>query len=445
MLIISNLYESYMKFFLLANFGYDADETSSRNLRKMTEYDLIVAGSGPSGMMAAVTAAQSGKKVLVLEKLSKIGSKLKATGGGRCNLTNTLDKETFMECFGREGRFMSPALEAFGHTALRTFFEKIGVQTHAPDGYRVFPLTHDSSTVVDALGREMARLGIEVLCSQKVIALNYEDGTITGVRTQTGLFYAKQVVLATGGKGYPMLGAEGDGYVLAQSVGHKITELYPAMMPLQTKEKWVDACRADTIAKVEMFVNMKKYHHCRAKGDLIFTKDGIRGPVVLDFSREIVPLLSKFGEVPLLMNLTKGMNEEQLLQHFKTRMANDPHRTTLQLIQTLLPKSVAIELCNMADADPLLSFGKQAGIARDRLLKLLAWTPLTVIGHEGFSKAMITRGGVSLGEINPHTLESKKLKGLYFCGELVNLDGPCGGYNLQWSFSSGALAGRLAT
>ncbi|MDQ1325400.1 MAG: hypothetical protein QG564_524 [Campylobacterota bacterium] len=412
----------------------------------MIQYDLVVVGSGPAGMTAAITAAHNGKKVLVLEKLSKIGSKLKATGGGRCNLTNTLDNEAFMECFGRDGRFMSPALEAFDHNALTAFFKEAGVETHAPDGYRVFPVTHNSSTIVDALQNEMARLGIEVLCSQKVKALMHDDGTaVTGVSTQKDMFYAKHVVLATGGKGYPILGAEGDGYALAESVGHKITELYPAMMPLKTKETWVDTCRADTIAKVEMFVNMKKYHHLRAKGDLIFTKDGIRGPSVLDFSREITPLLSKFNEVPLLMNLTKGMNEEQLLQHFKTQIANDPHRTTLQLIQTLLPESVALELCKMADADPSLPLGKQAGTARDKLLKLLAWTPLTVIGHDGFSKAMITRGGISLKEINPHTLESRKLKGLYFCGEIVNLDGPCGGYNLQWSFSSGALAGKLGT
>lgn len=411
----------------------------------MVRYDLIVVGSGAAGIMAAITAARNDKKVLVLEKLSKIASKLKATGGGRCNLTNTLDNETFMECFGRDGRFMSPALELFDHNALTAFFKEAGVETHAPDGYRVFPVTHNASTVVDALQNKMAGLGIEVLCSQKVIALNHEGGTITGVRTQKDMFSAKHVVLATGGKGYPMLGAEGDGYALAQSVGHKITELYPAMMPLKTKEKWIVTCRADTIAKVEMFVNMKKYTHLKAKGDLIFTKDGIRGPVVLDFSREITPLLSKFNEVPLLMNLTKGMNEAQLLQHFKTQIANDPRCTTLQLLQTLLPESVAAELCKMADADPLLSFGKQAGAVRDKLLKLLAWTPLTVIGHAGFSKAMITRGGISLKEINPYTLESRKLKGLYFCGEIVNLDGPCGGYNLQWSFSSGALAGKLST
>ena len=408
----------------------------------MAQYDLIIVGSGAAGMMAAIAASRKGKHVLLLEKLSQIATKLKATGGGRCNLTNTLDKETFMAHFGRDGRFMSPALEAFDHKALVTFFRQLGVESHAPDGYRVFPVTHSSSTIIDALQKEMVQSGVEILCSQKVEILEHDGAKVTGVTTQRDTFYAKNVVLATGGKGYPMLGSEGDGFEIAKSAGHSITELYPAMMPLKTKETWVKNCRADTVPKVEMFVNIKKYTHLRAKGDLIFTKDGIRGPVVLDFSREITPLLSKFQEVPLLMNLTKGMNEEQLLLHFKTKIANDPHHTALQVIQTLLPESVALELCKMAEADPSLAFGKQTGAVRDKLIKLMAWTPLTVSGHDGFKMAMITRGGISLKEIDPYTMQSKKLNGLYFCGEIVNLDGPCGGYNLQWSFSSGVLAGE---
>ena len=200
-------------------------------------------------------------------------------------------------------------------------------------------------------------------------------------------------------------------------------------------------CRADTIAKVEMFVNIKKYKKLKAKGDLIFTKTGIRGPVVLDFSREITPLLAKFDEVPLLMNLTKGMNEEQIRLHFKEEIFNNQHHTTLTLIQTLLPEALSLEICKLAEADPDLGFNKQEGAVRNRLIKTLAWTPLTINGHDGFKMAMITRGGVTLKEIDPNTMASKKRKGLYFCGEVMNLDGPCGGYNLQWSFASGYLAG----
>ncbi len=406
-------------------------------------YELIVIGSGAAGMMAAITAARSGKTVLLLEKLSKIGAKLKATGGGRCNLTNTLDNETFMSHFGRDGRFMTPALEALDHTALIDFFKEIGVDTHAPDGHRVFPITHNSSTIIKAMEQEMQDLGVEVLCSQKVLSLEHDGVQVTGVQTETDTFYAKNVVLATGGMGYPVLGAEGDGYPLAESVGHKVTDLFPAMMPLKVKEEWVDNCRADTIAKVAIHVDMKKYKKLSAKGDLIFTKGGIRGPVVLDFSREITPLLSKFDEVPILANLTKGLNEEQIREHLKQEIKNNPHRNTLELIHTLLPESVSLALCKLAEVDPALGWSKLTGQARDKLIKLLAWTPLTINGHDGFKMAMITRGGISLKEIDPYTMQSKKLIGLYFCGEIMNLDGPCGGYNLQWSFASGYLAGKL--
>lgn len=406
-------------------------------------YQLIVIGSGAAGMMAAIMAAREGKKILLLEKLSKIGAKLKATGGGRCNLTNTLSNEDFMARFGRDGRFMSPALEAFDHKNLMAFFDDIGVQSHAPDGYRVFPITHSSSTIINAMEAEMSHLGVTVLCGQKAQSLEHDGVKVTGVQTQTDTFYADAVVIASGGMGYPVLGAEGDGYPMAEAVGHKVTDLYPAMMPLKVKETWVANCRADTIAKVAIHVDIKKYKKLSSKGDLIFTKGGIRGPVVLDFSREITPLLAKFDEVPVLANLTKGMNEEQIRQHFKKALEKNPHQTTLDLLLTLLPESVSLELCKLAEVDPTLRLAKQKGENRDALYRLLVWTPLTINGHDGFKMAMITRGGIHLGEIDPYTMQSKKLEGLYFCGEVMNIDGPCGGYNLQWSFASGYLAGKM--
>ena len=407
------------------------------------KYQLIIIGAGAAGMMAAITAARAGKKVLLLEKLSKIGAKLKATGGGRCNLTNTLSNEDFMARFGRDGRFMSPALEALDYKALMAFFATLGVESYAPDGYRVFPITHSSSTIIDAMAQEMQNLGVTVLCSQKVETLEHDTKRIIGVHTITDNFHADAVVIATGGMGYPVLGAEGDGYPMAESVGHKVTDLYPAMMPLKVKEKWVENCRADTIAKVHMHVDMKKYKKLTAIGDLIFTKGGIRGPVVLDFSREITPLLAKFEEVPVLANLTKGMNEEQIRQHFKEVLEHNPHQNSLDLLCTLLPESVSLALCQSVEANPMLHLNKLSGKVRDRLIRLLAWTPLTINGHDGFKMAMITRGGISLKEIDPYTMQSKKLSGLYFCGEVMNLDGPCGGYNLQWSFASGYVAGQL--
>jgi predicted Rossmann fold flavoprotein len=410
----------------------------------MKNYDCIIIGAGAAGLMAAITAAKHHNSVLILEKLPKIAAKLKATGGGRCNLTNTLSNEDFMSCFGREGRFMNPALEALDHKKLQNFFNALGVQTHAPDGFRVFPVGHDAMSIIKALKDEMQRLEVKVLCSQKLEAIEHNGSHITAVVTQDNTYYSPKIIMALGGMGYPVLGAEGDGYPIAQAIGHKVTEIHPAMMPLKTKELWGTNCRADTIAKVQMKVDIKKYKKLHAKGDLIFTKSGIRGPVVLDFSREITPLLAKFDEVPILMNLTKGMNEEDIREHFKKLQKENPHSSILELITSLLPMSVSLELCKLANiTDSNLTLKKLSGQVRDQLIKLLAWTPLTINGHDGFKLAMITRGGISLKEIDPNTMQSKKMQGLYFCGEIMNLDGPCGGYNLQWSFASGFLAGKL--
>ncbi len=406
-------------------------------------FELIVIGAGAAGMMAAITAARHGKKVLLLEKLSAVGAKLKATGGGRCNLTNTLSNEAFMERFGRDGRFMREALEAFDHEALMAFFEELGVLTHAPDGYRVFPLSHQSSSIIEALEEQMQRLGVVLLCGAKVLELLSEDGCIKGVKTAEETYGAPHVIVATGGLGYPMLGAQGDGFGFARSMGHKVSELYPAMMPLHVKENWVQNCRADTIAGVEMRVNVPKHKKLKAVGDLIFTRRGIRGPVVLDFAREITAILDREGEVPLLVNLTKGLNAEHIRAHLKNEALKKPDASILEHVSTLLPLSVAKEVCVLSHINADERFGKLGGQEKDRLIALLAWTPLTVVGHDGFKSAMITRGGVCLKEICPKTMQSKLIKGLYFCGEVMNLDGPCGGFNLQWSFSSGYIAGQL--
>ncbi len=409
-----------------------------------TKYDLIVVGAGAAGIISAIVSARENNKVLVLEKLPSIASKLKATGGGRCNLTNTLSNEDFMSKFGRDGRFMQDSLKAFDSHALVKFFKEIGVDTHAPDGFRIFPTSHSSVTIISALQEEMKRLKIDLICSQKVEQILVDDSKVSGVLTNFSTYYTQNIILATGGLGYPTLGAEGDGYSIVEELGHKVTELYPAMMPLKTKEDWVQNCRADTIAKVELRVDLKKAKKLRAIGDLIFTKNGIRGPVVLDFAREVTPLLAKYGEVPLLLNLTKGMNEEQLSKHIKDEVAKNPDLSILEHLSTLLPEPLSKELCILANIDETLKYNKIDGLSKAKLLNLLAWTPLTITGHDGFKMAMITRGGINLKEINPKTMQSKIVDGLYFCGEIMNLDGPCGGYNLQWSFSSGYLAGKLS-
>lgn len=409
----------------------------------MKEFNLIAIGAGAAGMLAAITAARRGCRVLLLEKQERPGAKLRASGGGRCNIANTLSNEKFIARFGRSGKFMIPALREFDHQALIAFFAEIGVACHAPDGFRVFPVTHQADTVADALTVELKRLGVEVACNTKVQQIDCKDGAVTGVITDKGSFSANSVILASGGPGYPSLGADASGYKLAAALGHKIEELFPAMLPLTTRETWVGRCRADTVGKVDMRINLPETKKLQATGDLIFTENGIRGPVVLDFAREITPLLKKCGEVPLLVNLCKGMNEEQIRNAINRAKQAQPAGSAADILATIMNRPLAGELCKLVNIDPESAFGRLPGQQRDNLIKMLTATPLTVIGHAGFAAAMVTRGGVSLKQIKPETLESQLVKGLYFCGEIVDLDGPCGGYNLQWAFSSGHLAGQL--
>ncbi len=406
-------------------------------------YDLVVIGSGAAGMISAIVASRSGKDVLLCEQQEKLGPKLKATGGGRCNLTNTLSNEDFMNSFGKNGKFMFDALKDFNHQDLINFLEQIGVETHIPDGFKVFPVTHNSSTIIKALEQELMNVGVEVAYLTKVEDIIFENNMVKKVTTTNGEVSTEKVVVATGGLGYPKLGANGDGYTFAKASGHRVTSLHPAMTPLLTKETWVAQCRADTIAKAQVSVNIKKHKNLKKTGDLIFTNKGVRGPVVLDFSREVTPLLEKYGEVPILVNMLKGMNEEELFSYIKKRTVSNPNFNILQILETLLPSSVIKELCKLVKADYDLKFKDLKGEVRQNLVKVLVNTPLTITNHLGFERAMITRGGISLKQINPKTMQSKLVKGLYFCGEVVDLDGPCGGYNLQWSFASGNLAGKL--
>ena len=407
-------------------------------------FNVIVIGGGPAGIMASISAAKENKSVLLLEKLPKIAAKLKATGGGKCNLTNTLSTEDFMGKFGKNGRFMSHALEAFNANDLRDFFASIGVETIARDGFRVFPLDHSSSIILKALDDELEKLKVKVDCSVEIQSIQKEDDIFI-INSQSNIYKTKNIILATGGLGYPTLGATGDGYIYAKNFGHEVTSLHPAMMPLFTKEKNFASCKADTIAKAILKVDLPKYKKLKLTGDLIFTNNGIRGPVVLDFARELTPIIAKHNEVPLLISFLKGMNEEQIFTHIKKEIEKNPTATVLENLTTLLALSVATEICNICEIDTSEKFKNIDGIKREKLIKTLAWTPLTVIGHEGFKNAMITRGGVELKEIDSKTMQSKLVSGLYFCGEVVNIDGPCGGYNLQWSFSSGYLAGKIAS
>jgi len=406
-------------------------------------YDLVVVGAGASGVIASIVASRGGKKVLLLEKLPQIATKLKATGGGRCNLSNTLSPKEFIESFGKSGYFMFEAINMFTYKDLISFFDSLGVDTHIPDGFRIFPTSHKSITIIEAMKKELKRLKIDILCSTSLLDIKIQNTKIVSAITTKGEFTTSNILLCTGGLGYPKLGASGDGHTIAKKLGHTITKLYPAMMPLFTKEKWQKNCKADTISKVMIKVDLpnQKFKKLKAQGDLIFTSDGLRGPVILDFAREITPYLKQYKQIPILVNLTHNMGENDIINHIKKYNTNNT--TILDILKIILPKSVAIELCKLANIDINQTYKNIDGKKKQNLIKLLVWTPFTIVGHSGFDNAMITRGGVSLKEIDSKTMGSKLIKGLYFAGEIVDIDGPCGGYNLQWAFSSGYVVGKI--
>jgi predicted Rossmann fold flavoprotein len=386
-------------------------------------------------MMAAIQAARLGRRVVLCEGRSRLGLKLLASGGGRCNVTNTLPVSEIMERFGPQGRFMAPALARLGPDQLREFLRDLGVETHAPDGLHVFPVTHQATTVHAALLREMDRLGVDVRPSLPVPSLDMVDDAIAGVRTADGYLSASAVLLATGGRGYPALGGGDSGYDLARQAGHRITALHPAMVPLRTEGTWPANCRADTVPKASLIVRGKGRRGISGTGDLIFTKTGLAGPLVLDVARDITPLLDRQGTVPAMLRLTHASEQE-----WNDRLSALPPGATLaQSLENWLPATLADAFCGIAGLPTTQPTPLASRIAH-RLAALLAQTPITLCGSEGWDHAMVTRGGVALNQVEPETLESRHVRGLHFAGEMLDLDGPCGGFNLQWAFASGSLA-----
>lgn len=401
--------------------------------------DVVVIGGGASGMVAAIRAARLGRSVAVLERSSSMGRKLLASGGKRCNLSNTLTTDEFMDRVGRDGRFMGPALDGLGGPKLREFFHGIGVQTVVHDGFRVWPETRKSSTVLAGLLGELERLEVPLYTDCEVIGTTH-DGECFVAAHAGGEFRSRELIIATGGLALPNSGASGGGYGFAESFGHRITARFPAGVPLLTREDWPARCTAHTIGKARLQVAIKKYARIGKVGDLIFTKNGLRGPVVLDISRELSPLLERMDEVPLEMNLCRDRNQDDWQALFKEWRAKG-QRSLLECLDEVLPRELGEVMCELAEIDGALPVQAVKGEPRDRLIRTLVKTPITVTGHTGYAGAFITRGGAKLKDVRPETLESKVQPGLYLCGEVLDLDGPCGGFNLQWAFASGWLAG----
>jgi predicted Rossmann fold flavoprotein len=421
--------------------------------------DIAIVGAGPAGLMAAITAAERGRRVIVLEQLPKPGRKLLATGGGRCNLACMLPVDQIAARFGRHGRFMMPALNAINARGLRAFFDGLGVPTHMPDNLHVYPTSNSASTVLRALEGRAERLGVIVRTGVRVSGLWLEgEGAaatgaagkgaslrVRGVDTDGGRVEAAQVLVATGGRGYPELGATGTGYDLARQAGHTIVDPTPAIVPLLTAETCFRECAGVSLPAVRIWIDLPKQSKQGATGDLLFTHRGISGPAVLDLSGDVAELLATRPSVPVRIDTAPDMLAETWLQRFDEWQARGGAKTVRMLLAQHMPKSVAAVLSGLAGIDPIVRPSQVSRPARQAMAAILKGLPLTITGTEGWDAAMVTRGGVALKEVDPHMLQSRLVPGLFFAGEVLDLDGPCGGFNLQWAFSSGRLAGHGST
>lgn len=402
---------------------------------------ILVVGGGAAGMMAAVTAARRGKNVLLLEKNEKLGKKLFITGKGRCNLTNSAEVEELFAAVVSNPKFLYSSFYSFTNDQAIGFFEELGVKTKVERGGRVFPESDHSSDVIRALEQEMKRLGVGISLRTEVKEILTEDGHAKGVRLSSGrTITADAVIVATGGISYPSTGSTGDGYRFARECGHKVTELSPALVPMEVKEWYAKELMGLSLRNIGILITDGKKKLYEEFGEMLFTHYGVTGPVILSAS-SIVGKKLKEHPLTLHIDLKPALTEEQLDKRVLREFEANHNRQFKNAVDSLFPaklKPVVIELSGIPEEKKVNEVTKEERLHFVRLIKDFR---MTLTGLRGYNEAIITKGGVSVKEIDPGTMESKLVKGLYFAGEVLDLDAVTGGYNLQIAWSTGYLAG----
>jgi len=411
----------------------------------MPHYDVIVIGAGPAGLLAAGQAASLEKKVLLLEKMKTPGRKLLLTGKNRCNLTNTAPVQEALGHFNKGGRFLTQLFYRYYTDELREFFADLGLPTVVQRGGRVFPQSEKARDVLEVLLTWIKKLGVELITGTAVTDLIIREGKIHQVVTENQTYQAPAVILTTGGKAYPGTGSTGDGYVFARRSGHKIISLRPALVPLLTEGETAQNLQGLSLKNVTISVWVNEKKLTQMFGEMMFTHFGLSGPVILTLSRQIVNYLEEGNQVEIKIDLKPALDHTTLDARLLREIQSQGRKQFSSLLEELLPKKL-IPICI-----------KQTGIPRNKKLsqissrerKLLrSWLKddfqLLISGHKGFDQAIITAGGVNTSEVNPETMESKLIQGLYFAGEILDVDADTGGYNLQAAFSTGWAAGRAA-
>jgi len=406
---------------------------------------VIVVGGGAAGLLAAGSAAQEGARVLVLEKMDQVGRKLRITGKGRCNLTNTADLPDFLSHFGRGGPFLRPALFAFPPEQVVELLEGLGVPTKTERGGRVFPAEERAQDVVDALLRWVRDLGVECRTGCAVDSILVRDGAAVGTGMRDGSRPdAAAVVLAAGGASYPGTGSSGDSYRLAEAAGHTIVPIRPALVPLITEGDAAGRLEGLSLRNVTARLIVDGRRAAEAFGEMVFTDRGVSGPIILTLSREAGDLLDRGVRVGLLLDLKPALNEQKLDARILRDIGSQSRRRAGTFLQGLLPRRM-IPICLEATGIPPDQVCSQ--ITSDQRRRLRHWlkaVPFDVKAAGSLAEAIVTVGGVERREVDPRTMQSRKLGNLFLAGEVLDLDADTGGFNLQAAFSTGWLAGRSA-
>ena len=404
-------------------------------------WDVIVIGAGPSGMMAAYSARESGAQVLLLEKNRILGKKLRITGKGRCNITNNSTPREVMEQINGENRFLYRALNAFSPSDVITFFEAHGLPLKTERGRRVFPVSDHAADVAELLKNLCLDTGVSIQ-QHKAESIKAEDHCITGICTDEKLLPCRCCIVCTGGLSYPLTGSTGDGYAFAESVGHTVTERKPSLVPLTSDDPCCPQLQGLSLRNVELSLYEDDRLVFKKRGEMLFTHNGISGPLVLSSSARLSRIYN--AECRACIDLKPALDEQVLDNRILRDLKKYANKHIQNALFDLLPHSLIPVVLNKAGIDPELPVNTMRREQRKSLLHVLKAFPLSITGTGTMEEAIITSGGIRVQEIDPKTMQSKRIRGLFFAGEILDLDAYTGGYNLQIAWSTGRLAGLSA-